>query len=108
MDSAIELHQKFLMTKAATKTAIMECRISSHCEYYIHWYQHKDETLRRVQYVEISDGTTRNVPGFEFLKSEMKEREEFVLKIPNLKTEHSATYYCACWSWTEDTVRTCL
>ncbi|KAI4872486.1 hypothetical protein NFI96_017480 [Prochilodus magdalenae] len=98
--SAVELSQKFLMTKAATKTAIIECTFPSDCYYYIHWYQKKEkETLRRVQYVDISDGDTQNEPGFEFLKSEKKAGNQFVLKIPNLKKEHSATYYCACWDW---------
>ena len=97
VDSAVELHQKFLMTKAATKTAIIECTFPSACYSYIHWYQKKDgETLKRVQYVDISDGTIKNDPGFEFLKSEKKADDQFVLKIPNLKTEHSANY-CACW-----------
>ncbi|KAL7876313.1 hypothetical protein AOLI_G00112760 [Acnodon oligacanthus] len=105
VDSAVKLHQKFLMTKAATKTAIIECTFPSDCWSYIHWYQKKDnETLKRVQYVGISDGATENDPGFEFLKSEKKADDQFVLKIPNLNTEHSATYYCACWDWS-DTVR---
>ncbi|KAI4903385.1 hypothetical protein NFI96_006057, partial [Prochilodus magdalenae] len=61
------------MTKAATKTAIIECTFPSDCAYYIHWYQKKEkETLRRVQYVYISNGNTQNEPGFEFLKSEKK------------------------------------
>ncbi|KAL6490291.1 hypothetical protein MHYP_G00006360 [Metynnis hypsauchen] len=99
VDSAVELHQKFLMTKAATKTAIIDCTFPSDCDYYIHWYQKKDdETLKRVQYVRISDGGYQNDPGFEFLKSEKKASNQIVLKIPNLKTEHSATYYCACWT----------
>ena len=105
VDSAVALHQKFLMTKAATKTAIIECTFPSDCNYYIHWYQKKeDETLKRVQYVRISDGTIENERGFEFLKSEKKADDQFVLKIPNLKTEHSATCYCACWDFS-DTVR---
>ncbi|KAI4883296.1 hypothetical protein NFI96_007273, partial [Prochilodus magdalenae] len=71
--SAVELSQKFLMTKAATKTAIIECTFPSDCAYFIHWYQKKEkETLRRVQYVYISNGNTLNEPGFEFLKSEKK------------------------------------
>ncbi|KAI4872485.1 hypothetical protein NFI96_017478 [Prochilodus magdalenae] len=70
VDSTVVLHQKFLMTKAATKTAIIECTFPSVCYYYIHWYQKKNETLKRVQSVEISDGTTQNEPDFEFLKSE--------------------------------------
>lgn len=98
MDSAAELRQKILTTKPATKTAIIECTFSSECYFYIHWYQKKDgETLKRVQRVKISDGSFENEPGFEFLKSERKERDQFVLKIPNLKMEHSATYHCACW-----------
>ncbi|KAL6490295.1 hypothetical protein MHYP_G00006400 [Metynnis hypsauchen] len=73
VDSAVELYQMFLMTKAATKTAIIDCTFPSDCYFYIHWYQKKDdETLKRVQYVGISDGDYQNDPGFEFLKSEKK------------------------------------
>ncbi|KAG9273975.1 hypothetical protein AMEX_G10768 [Astyanax mexicanus] len=105
VDSAVELQQKFLMTKPATKTAIIECTFSSDCWNYIHWYQKKDdETLKRVQYVRISNGESKNEAGFEYLKSEKKSEDQFVLKIPNLKAEHTATYYCACWDYS-DTVR---
>ena len=99
VDSAVELHQKFLMTKAATKTAIIECTFPTACDYYIHWYQKKDETLKKVQYVGISNGSYQNDPGFEFLKSEKKADDQFVLKISNLKSDHSATYFCAYWVW---------
>ncbi|XP_036451851.1 uncharacterized protein LOC118825371 [Colossoma macropomum] len=96
--SAEKLEQKVLMTKAAAKLAIIECRFSANCLNYVHWYQKKEDELKRVQYVDINDGTTRNNPVFEYLKSARKGIRTFVLKIPDLKPEHSATYYCACWT----------
>ncbi|XP_072544734.1 uncharacterized protein [Salminus brasiliensis] len=95
--SAERLEQKLLMTKPAAKLAIIECKFSANCENNIHWYQKKDDELRRVQYVGINDGTPRNDRGFEYLKSARKGIHSFVLKIPDLKPEHSATYFCACW-----------
>ncbi|KAL6490286.1 hypothetical protein MHYP_G00006310 [Metynnis hypsauchen] len=95
--SAEKLEQKVLMTKAAAKLAIIECKFSANCLNYVHWYQKKEDELKRVQYVDINDGTTRNNPVFEYLKSTRKGIRTFVLKIPDLKPEHSATYYCACW-----------
>lgn len=95
--SDVELHQKFLMTKPTTKLAKIECTFPSECRFYIHWYQKKNgEPFKRVQYVDIDDQSICNEPGFETLKSE-KRGNKFVLIIPNLKREHSATYYCACW-----------
>ncbi|XP_062848914.1 immunoglobulin lambda-1 light chain-like [Trichomycterus rosablanca] len=96
--SAAELHQKILMTKSSTKLARIKCTFPSDCRYYIHWYQKKEgEALKRVQYVDITGGKHDNDPGFDFLRSESPAKDTFVLIIPDLKTEHSATYYCACW-----------
>lgn len=105
MDSDVQLHQKMLMTKPATKLAKIECTFPSDCYFYIHWYQTKEsETFKMVQYVKINDGTNHNEPGFEFLKSERTANDKFALIIPNLRTEHSATYYCVCWMWELRTV----
>lgn len=97
MHSDVELKQKITMTKPTTSFADIECTFPSKCLNYIHWYQKKDgEPFKRVQYVKINDQTIRNEPGFESLTS-VKTGNQFVLIIPNLKTEHSAVYYCACW-----------
>uniref|UniRef100_A0A8C1W7W7 Ig-like domain-containing protein n=1 Tax=Cyprinus carpio TaxID=7962 RepID=A0A8C1W7W7_CYPCA len=70
------------------------------CWNYIHWYQQKDgETLKRILYADINDGSTKgNDAGDEF-KSEKKGSNHFALKINKLKKEHLAMYYCACWDY---------
>lgn len=103
-----ELHQTFLMTKPANQLTRIECTFPSDCYYYFHWYQKKDgEPFKRVQYVHISDAYHINAHGFEFLQSEKSASNKFVLIIPSVKPEHSATYYCACWVWSS-TVRSKL
>uniref|UniRef100_A0A671LQ21 Ig-like domain-containing protein n=1 Tax=Sinocyclocheilus anshuiensis TaxID=1608454 RepID=A0A671LQ21_9TELE len=101
VDGAVVLQQKISLTKAEEKLAIIDCHFSSDCRYYIHWYQQKDrETLKRILYADIDDGSTKvNDAGDESIKSEKKELNHFVLKITKLKKEHSAMYYCACWVW---------
>lgn len=97
MDSDVKLDQKMLMTKPATKLAKIECIFPRVCYFYLYWYQKKEnEAFKMVQYVKINDGTNHNEPGFEFLKTEKTANNKFVLIIPILKTEHSATYYCVC------------
>lgn len=92
-----ELLQKITMTKPITTFAKIECTFSSNCLSYIHWYQKKDgEPFKRIHYVNIKDQTIRNEPGFETLTS-VKTENQLDLIIPNLKPEHSATYYCTCW-----------
>lgn len=98
MDGAVELQQKISLTKAVEKLAIIDCQLQVSCWNYIHWYQQKDgETLKRILYADINDGSTKgNDAGDEF-KSEKKGSNHFALKINKLKKEHSAMYYCACW-----------
>lgn len=99
MDGAGELKQKLSLTKAEEKLAIIDCHFTSDCWYYIHWYQQKEgETFKRILYADINDGSAKNDAGFESIKSEKKTSNHFALKITKLKKEHSAMYYCACWS----------
>ncbi|XP_051990904.1 uncharacterized protein LOC127649712 [Xyrauchen texanus] len=99
VDGVEKLQQKISVTKSVEKLAIIDCHYLSDCWSYIHWYQQKEgETLKRILYSKLSDGTTHNDAGFESYKSEKKESNHFVLRITNLKKEHSAVYYCACWS----------
>ncbi|XP_058250435.1 M1-specific T cell receptor beta chain-like [Hemibagrus wyckioides] len=96
--SDVELHQKVAMTKSTTKLAKIECTFSSECKFYIQWYQKKDaEPFKRIQYVDINSAAHSNDHGFGYLKSEKTARNKLALIIPNVKPEHSATYYCACW-----------
>ncbi len=98
MDGAVELQQKISLTKAVEKLAIIDCQLHVSCWGYIHWYQQKGgETLKRILYADISDGSAKeNAAGDEF-KSEKKASNHLALKITKLKKEHSAMYYCACW-----------
>ncbi|KAG7329923.1 hypothetical protein KOW79_006145 [Hemibagrus wyckioides] len=100
VNNAVELEQKFLITKPVNKLTKIECTFPSECGYYIHWYQKKDdEPFKRVQYVNINSASHSNDPGFGYLQSEKTASNKFVLIIPNVQPEHSATYYCACWVW---------
>ncbi|XP_066536380.1 uncharacterized protein [Hoplias malabaricus] len=56
--SAEEIEQAFLITKSPTKLAIIECRFPKICLNHVHWYQKKGEDLKRVQYVDVGDGTS--------------------------------------------------
>uniref|UniRef100_A0A8C1WB11 Ig-like domain-containing protein n=1 Tax=Cyprinus carpio TaxID=7962 RepID=A0A8C1WB11_CYPCA len=97
---SVELQQKISLTKAVEKLAIIDCQLQVSCWNYIHWYQQKDgETLKRILYADINDGSTKgNDAGDEF-KSEKKGSNHFALKINKLKKEHLAMYYCACWDY---------
>lgn len=96
--SAEKLQQKLFVTKPAAKLALIECKFSESCRSYVHWYQKKEGEIKRILFVDINDGTPKTSPGFEYLKSDRNGAQSFLLKIPELKPEHSATYYCACWT----------
>ncbi|KAL0200897.1 hypothetical protein M9458_004084, partial [Cirrhinus mrigala] len=56
----VELQQKISLTKAEKKLAIIDCHFPSDCWDYIHWYQQKDgETLKRILFADIKDGSTK-------------------------------------------------
>lgn len=100
MNNAVELKQEFLITKPVNKLTKIECTFPSECGYDIFWYQKKDgEPFKRVQYVNINSASHSNDYGFGYLESEKTASNKFVLIIPNVQSEHSATYYCACWVW---------
>jgi len=93
----VKLQQKISSTKSKDKTVVIDCRFPSDCIRYIHWYQLKEgQTLKRILYSSIADGSTYNDVGFESFKVD-KKHENLALKIPELKKVHSAMYYCACW-----------
>jgi len=93
----VKLQQKISSTKSKDKTVVIDCRFPSNCNSYIHWYQLKEgQTLKRILYSSIADGSTYNDVGFESFKVD-KKHENLALKIPELKKVHSAMYYCACW-----------
>lgn len=97
VDGNVKLQQKISSTKSVDKTAVIDCHYPSDCSGYIHWYQLKEgKTLKRILYSSISDGSTYNDAGFELFKVNKKE-SNLALKISELKKEHSAMYYCACW-----------
>ncbi|XP_039533745.1 immunoglobulin lambda-1 light chain-like isoform X26 [Pimephales promelas] len=97
VDANVKLQQKISSTKSKDKTVVIDCHFPSNCNRYIHWYQLKEgQTLKRILYSSIADGSTYNDVGFESFKVDNKH-ENLALKIPELKKEHSAMYYCACW-----------
>ncbi|XP_042623766.1 uncharacterized protein LOC109090164 [Cyprinus carpio] len=100
VDGNVELQQKSSLIKSVDKTVVIDCNYPSDCSGYIHWYQLKEENpLRRILYSSISGGATNNDAGFESFKIDRKP-SNLALKIPELKEEHSAVYYCACWQMT--------
>ncbi|XP_059419537.1 immunoglobulin lambda-1 light chain-like isoform X1 [Carassius carassius] len=97
VDGNVKIQQKTALIKSVDKTVVIDCIFPSDCSSYIHWYQLKEnQTLRRILYSSISDGATNNDAGFESFKVD-KKQSNLALKIPELKEEHSAVYYCACW-----------
>ncbi|KAL1280467.1 hypothetical protein QQF64_015067 [Cirrhinus molitorella] len=97
VDGDVKLQQKISSTKSVDKTVVIDCKFPSDCSGYIHWYQQKPgDTLRRILYTSITSATTSNDAGFESFKIDRKQ-SNLALKIPELKKEHSAVYYCACW-----------
>lgn len=93
----MKLQQKISSTKSKDKTVVIDCNFPSDCSSYIHWYQLKEgQTLKRILYASIADGTLYSDAGFESFKVD-KKQGNLALKIPELKKEHSAMYYCACW-----------
>ncbi len=93
----MKLQQKILLIKSEKKTVAIDCNFPSDCRDYIHWYQLKEgQPLRRILYSSIASGATNNDAGFELFKID-KKPSNMALKISELKDEHSAVYYCACW-----------
>lgn len=85
------------VVKSETKTAYIDCHFPSDCYSYIHWYQQKEgETLKRILYATIRDGTAYNDANADSFKID-KAGSNMALKIYSVKKEHSAIYYCACW-----------
>lgn len=85
------------VVKSETKTVYIDCHFPSDCVSYIHWYQQKEkETLKRILYASINDGTTYNDANADSFKID-KKGSNMALKIHSVKKEHSAKYYCACW-----------
>uniref|UniRef100_A0A672NB22 Immunoglobulin V-set domain-containing protein n=1 Tax=Sinocyclocheilus grahami TaxID=75366 RepID=A0A672NB22_SINGR len=103
VDGNVKMQQKISLTKSVDKTVVIDCNFPSDCSGYIHWYQLKEgQTLRRILYSSISGGATNNDAGFESFKIDRKP-SNLALKIPQLKNEHSAVYYCACCTIREST-----
>uniref|UniRef100_A0A8C1Z9Q4 Ig-like domain-containing protein n=1 Tax=Cyprinus carpio TaxID=7962 RepID=A0A8C1Z9Q4_CYPCA len=90
------LQQEISSTKSVDKTVVIDCIYPSACRDYIHWYQLKDGQIRRILYSGISSGTTNNDAGFKSF-TVVRKTSNLALKISELKDEHSAVYYCACW-----------
>ncbi|KAG9329119.1 hypothetical protein JZ751_007611 [Albula glossodonta] len=92
------IQEKLSVTRSKTKTALISCRGTGDCSSYIHWYQKKDgEAFQRILYIPKGGGDAVRDTGYENFKCEKQPPDTFILRIPNLKTSDSATYYCACW-----------
>uniref|UniRef100_A0A8C1W9J1 Ig-like domain-containing protein n=1 Tax=Cyprinus carpio TaxID=7962 RepID=A0A8C1W9J1_CYPCA len=69
---SVELQQKISLTKAVEKLAIIDCQLQVSCWNYIHWYQQKDgETLKRILYADINDGSTKGNDLYLFVQEQM-------------------------------------
>nr|ADW95914.1 T-cell receptor gamma chain [Ginglymostoma cirratum] len=87
------------ITKNEGKTARFKCEVEGvtiSSNNPLHWYQQKPgQAPTRILY--YGAGTSRD-PGFgERFKTGKSKDKEFYLAIDKLKTEDTATYYCARW-----------
>ncbi|KAG9355898.1 hypothetical protein JZ751_000742, partial [Albula glossodonta] len=98
MAAGLLLQNKVSVTKSGGKTALLTCEGSDGCKFNIHWYQKREgKALKRILYMPLSGGTATKDAGYENFISEIQGKDTFILRVPELKTSDSATYYCACW-----------
>ncbi|XP_048452147.1 immunoglobulin kappa light chain-like [Rhincodon typus] len=88
------------IAKDVSKIAIFKCEVEGvtiRNSYPLHWYQHKPGQVP-TQILYYGSGTSRD-PGFgERFKAGKSKDNEFYLIIDKVKTEDTATYYCARWT----------
>ncbi|XP_036451849.1 uncharacterized protein LOC118825368 [Colossoma macropomum] len=88
-------------TKPAGKSVYISCKVTDLRTAYVHWYQQKDEALRRILYIKHDGSGLTFDPNHpqakEFSVKVDKKSNAYDLKVDTLKTSHSAVYYCACW-----------
>ncbi|KAG9355897.1 hypothetical protein JZ751_000741, partial [Albula glossodonta] len=92
------IQDKTSVTRSKDKPVLFTCKGSTGCNGYIHWYQKKDgEAFKRILYIALGGGNPTKDTGFDRFLAEKENPDTFKLRIPNLQTSDSATYYCACW-----------
>uniref|UniRef100_A0A3B3DJ98 Ig-like domain-containing protein n=1 Tax=Oryzias melastigma TaxID=30732 RepID=A0A3B3DJ98_ORYME len=103
---AAELIQEDLtLTRRVGQSVSFSCGGTQGCSgSYIYWYQKKEnETFRRILVFYESSGNTYKGYGHpqkdDFTAG--KTQTEYELKINKVKVDHSASYYCSCWSHSE-------
>ncbi|KAI4883795.1 hypothetical protein NFI96_009159 [Prochilodus magdalenae] len=90
-------------TKLVGKRVFISCKVTGlSTSDYVHWYQQKDgEALKRILYIK-QDGSglthdSDHPQARDFNVRVDKKSNSYDLKVDELKTSHSAVYYCACW-----------
>ncbi|XP_060788351.1 uncharacterized protein LOC132893336 [Neoarius graeffei] len=105
----LTVEQKELsMTKEEGKSVYISCKVTGLAtNNYLHWYQKKDgEGLRRILYVgsgskPVLDNNHPEAKDFDV----RIQSDNYALKIAELKTSHTAVYYCASWDGSGDWVK---
>ncbi|KAI4883797.1 hypothetical protein NFI96_031425, partial [Prochilodus magdalenae] len=90
-------------TKLVGKRVFISCKVTGlSTSDYVHWYQQKDgEALKRILYIK-QDGSglthdSDHPQARDFNVRVDKRSNSYDLKVDELKTSHTAVYYCACW-----------
>ncbi|KAL4593021.1 T-cell receptor gamma, partial [Arapaima gigas] len=95
---AVDLIQDATLTKPEGKTIFISCTALDFSD-YVHWYQKTEgDAFKRILYMDKS-GTVTKDGGFRDFNAE-KKGDNYRLRIQALKSQHSATYYCASWDST--------
>ncbi|XP_029971215.1 uncharacterized protein LOC115405693 [Salarias fasciatus] len=92
------IQRDFTLTKRVGETVSFSCERTHLCE-YVHWIQKKGtETFRVILRIQINNGAVHR--GYNHPQtndfSAVNKGQDCELKINNIKSDHSASYYCYC------------
>uniref|UniRef100_A0A3B4ZB70 Ig-like domain-containing protein n=1 Tax=Stegastes partitus TaxID=144197 RepID=A0A3B4ZB70_9TELE len=90
------------LTRRVGQSVSFSCQQIDQCSSdYVFWYQKKEtETFRLILRIDKSNGkiySGYNHPQRDDF-SAVNKQNGCELKIENVKLQHSATYYCYCWT----------